>query len=101
MNRTSCILYMIIGIFIVGAIIVGFVLVSFIMLPFIALIAIATLIYYLITRRGWKGKKVPAEGKEETVNRSSYTVFDYEEKDSSSNQDLNETGTKEIPNDLN
>ncbi len=83
-----------------GALIVGFVLVSFIMLPFIALIAIAGLVYYLLTKRGRRGKKVPSEGSEETVNSDSYTVLEEEENDPSSNQDLNGTGIKEIPNDL-
>ena len=101
MNRTSCILFAIVGVLIIGAIIVGFVLLSFIMLPFIALIAIAALIYYLVTRKGRKGKKVSAVGEEETVNGSAYTVFDVDEKDLSSNQDQNGIGTKEITDDLN
>ena len=96
MNRTSCILFAIIGVLIIGAIIVGFVLLSFIMLPFIALIAIAGLIYYLVTRKGRKGQKVSAEGKEETVNGSTYTVFDSDENDSSSKKDHDGSGTKEI-----
>jgi hypothetical protein len=100
MTRTSCILFAIIGILIIGAIIAGFVLLSFIMLPFIALIAIAGLIYYLVTRKSRKGKKVPAEGTEETVNGSTYTVFDSDENDLSSNESQNGTGTKEITDGL-
>ncbi|UCB47359.1 MAG: hypothetical protein JSV25_08110 [Spirochaetota bacterium] len=100
MNRTSCILFAIIGTIIIGAIIVGFVLLSFVMLPFIALIAIAALIYYLVTRKGRKGIKVSAEEKVETVDGSTYTVFDSDEKEPSSKQDHDGSGTKEITNGL-
>jgi membrane protein implicated in regulation of membrane protease activity len=79
MIHKSCILYLIISILIVGALVVGFLLMSFIMLPFIALIAIAALIYYLVSKRGRKGKKVPSEEQIETVDRSNYNVFDAEE----------------------
>jgi membrane protein implicated in regulation of membrane protease activity len=99
MNRKGCVLYLIVGIFIVGALIAGLVLLSFIMLPFIAVIAIAALIYYLVTRRGRRGKKVPSEGKEATVKSSSYTVSDAEESDPPSKKYLNERDEKEISDD--
>ena len=100
MNRTSCILFAIIGVLIIGALIAGFVLLSFIMLPFIALIAIGALIYYLVTRKSRKSQTVSPEGREETLNGSTYTVFDSDENDSSSNESQNETGTKEITDGL-
>jgi peptidoglycan/LPS O-acetylase OafA/YrhL len=99
MNRKGCVLYLIAGIFIVGALIAGLVLLSFIMLPFIAVIAIAALIYYLVTKKGQRGKKVPSEGKEATVKRSSYTVSDAEESDSPSKQYPNERDAEEISDD--
>jgi len=79
--RENWIVKLIIGIVAVGALLVLFILAWFLILPFIALLVIAVPIYFRLKTRAGRGKTKPPDRDMETIERSSYTVFDTEEND--------------------